>query len=131
MATEFQRGDAGFGLADQIESLKPSGQRKPCGLHDRAGRKGSLMAAVAALITFEPPAMNKPMLMAVAAGTTKPIRPANLLQSSLTLLFSAVKPHELRQGEAFLELDRTARHDLSGICVPVYAASSPRAEPAG
>ncbi len=37
----------------------------------------------------------------------------------------AVEPLELRQREAFLELDGTARHGLTGICVPVYTSSSP------
>ena len=102
-------------MADQIEGLKLSGQSEPCGLHDRAGREYGLMAAVAAWIALEPPAINKPMLMAIAAGTTKPIRPVNLLQGSLTLRFSTVEPYKLRQGETFLEPDRTARHDFTGI----------------
>jgi hypothetical protein len=54
------------------------------------------MAAVAALITLEPPAVDKPMIMAIAAGASKTIRPASLLQSSLLLLLCAVEPLELR-----------------------------------
>jgi hypothetical protein len=63
------------------------------------------MAAGAALIALEPPAINEPILMVVAAWTAEPIGPARLLQGSLTLLLGAVKPLELRQREAFLELD--------------------------
>ena len=60
-------------------------------------RGATLMAAAAALITLEPPAVDKPMFMDIAAGTAEPIRPTSLLQGSLTLLLSAVEPLELRQ----------------------------------
>jgi hypothetical protein len=69
------------------------------------------MAAVATLITLEPPAVDEPVLMAIAAGAAEPIRPASLLQGSLTLLLGAVEPLELRQGKTFLELDRAADQD--------------------
>jgi hypothetical protein len=103
--------DPSFGLADQIEGQEPGGQRQFCGLHDRPSRERGLMAAGAALITLEPPAIDEPMLMATAAGTVEPIGPASFLQRCLTLLLGAVMPLKLRQGEAFLELDRTACHD--------------------
>ena len=86
------------------------------------------MAAGTALITFEPPAIDQPMLAALATWTQEPIGPADLLQSSLTLRIGTVKPLEFRQGEAFLELDGTAGHDLTGMRVPVYAPRSPCAE---
>ena len=63
------------------------------------------MAALTALIALEPPAVDEPMLMAIAAGTVEPIGPASFLQR---LLLGAVMPLTLRQGEAFLELYRTA-----------------------
>jgi len=69
------------------------------------------MGAVAALIALEPTAIDQPMLLAIAAVTAKPIGLARLLQGRLTLLLGAVSPQELRQGEAYLELDRAARHD--------------------
>ena len=43
----------------------------------------------------------------------------------------SVKPLKLRQGEAFLELDSTARHSPTGMCVPVQVPGSPCAERAG
>jgi hypothetical protein len=55
------------------------------------------MAAGPALIALEPPALDQPMLMALAAWTPEPIGPAGLLQGSLTLLNSAVEAEELRQ----------------------------------
>jgi hypothetical protein len=55
------------------------------------------MAAGSALIALEPPAIDQPMLMALAKRTPEPIGPAGLLQGSLTLLLSAVEPEELRQ----------------------------------
>ena len=66
------------------------------------------MAAGPALIALEPPAIDKPMLVALATRTPEPIGPAGLLQSILTLRIGTVEPLELRQGEAFLELDGTA-----------------------
>ncbi len=62
-----------------------------------AGRDGGLMAAGPALIALEPPAIDQPMLMALATRSPEPIGPAGLLQGSLTLLLSAVEPEELRQ----------------------------------
>jgi hypothetical protein len=66
------------------------------------------MAAGTALITLEPPAIDQPMLAALATRTPESIGPACLLQGSLTLRIGTVEPLELRQGEAFLELDGTA-----------------------
>ena len=66
------------------------------------------MTAGTALIAFEPAAIDQPMLVALATRTSEPIGPAGFLQSSLTLHLGAVEPLELRQGEAFLELDGTA-----------------------
>ena len=101
------------------------------GLHDRAGREGGLMAASTALIALKPPAIDKSMLIALATQTPEPIGPASLLQSSLTLFLGAVEPLELRQGDAFLEMDGTARHGPPGICVPVYPPNPSCAERAG
>ena len=119
VAAELQRGDPSLGLADQIEGQKPGGQWQLGGLHDRAGRERGLMAAVATLITLEPPAIDQSMLMAIAVGTAEPIGPARFLQSSLTLLLDAVEPLELRQRETFLVLDRAAGHGRTGICLPL------------
>lgn len=110
VAAELQRGDPGFGLADQIEGQEPGGEWQFCGLHDRAGRECGLMAAVATLIALEPAALDQPMHMAIAAGRVEPIGPARLLQAPLTLLLDAVEPLELRQAETFLELDRATGH---------------------
>lgn len=68
-----------FGLVNQIEGQKPSGERKFCGLNDRAGREGGLMVAAAALIALEPPAIDEPMLVAITAPRTEEaIWPASL-----------------------------------------------------
>jgi hypothetical protein len=97
VAAKFERGDSGFGLADQERGPKTSGQRQFGGLDDRAGHERGLMAAVATLIALEPPAIDQPMLLTIAAGTAEPIGPARLLKSSLTLILGAVEPLELRQ----------------------------------
>jgi hypothetical protein len=47
------------------------------------------------------------------------------------LLLRAVEPLEFRQGEAFLELDRVAGHESTGICVPLYSPGALCAERAG
>ena len=112
MAAELQREDPDFGLADQVDGQEPSDQWEFGGLHDRAGREGGLNAAGRALIALEPPALDQPMLVALTTRTPEPIWPASLLQSSLTLLLRSVQPLELRQGEAFLELDGTERSEL-------------------
>ena len=55
----------------------------------------------------------------VGQPTPESIGPAGLIQGSLTLLLDALEPQELRQGEAFLELDGTARHEQTSMRVPV------------
>lgn len=97
MAAKLERRNTRFGLPDQIEGLKPSGEGQLGGLHDRAGGKSGLMATGAALITLEPSPVNESMLMAIAAWAAEPIWPASLLQRSLTLLLSAIKAQELAQ----------------------------------
>jgi len=68
------------------------------------------------------------MLVALATRKPEAIRHGNLVQSSLTLPLGSVEPLELRQGKG-LELDCTARHGTSGMCLLVYAPSpSPCAE---
>ena len=89
------------------------------------------MAAVPTLIALESPAIDQPMPMPMAAGTAEPIGPACFLQGSLTLLLGAIEPLELRQGEAFLELDRAAGHCRTGIFVPLYGPNVAAAERAG
>jgi len=131
VAAEIQRGDPSLGLAELIKGQKPGGQKQFGGLYDRASRERGLMAAVATLIELEPAAIDQPMRMAIAAGTAEPIGPTRHLQSSLTLLLGAVEPLELRQGKAFLELDRAASHDQTGVCVPLYGPNVVPAERAG
>ena len=65
------------------------------------------MAAGTALIALEPPAIDMPMLVALATRTLVPVGPAGFLQSNLTLLLGAVRSLELTQGETFMELDGT------------------------
>ena len=77
------------------------------GLHDRSGCEDGLMTACTALIALEPPAIDQPMLAAIATRTPERIGPAGHLQSSLTLRIGTVEPLELRRGEAVLELDGT------------------------
>ena len=86
------------------------------------------MASGPALIALEPPAIDQPMLLDLATRTPIPVGPAGFLQSSLTLHIGAVQPLELRQAEAFLELDGTARHGQTGTCVPACTPSQPCAE---
>lgn len=111
MAAELQRGNPGFGLANQIRSQQPSGHSQFGGLHDRVAREGSLMRAGSALIVLEPAAVNQPMLMAVATGTAEAAGPARHLEGCLALSLGAAEAQELRQGDVFPELDTTAHHN--------------------
>ena len=75
-----------------------------------SGRESALMVAGTALIALELPAIDKPILVALATLALEPVGPAGFLHSSLTLLLGAVQPLELIQGETLLELDGTARN---------------------
>lgn len=107
MAAEFELGDAGFSLPDQIDSLEPYGERQFGSLHECAGGESSLMVAGSSLILVENAAVEQ------------------------TILLAAVEAVELRQGEAFLELDRAAGHCLTGIPVPLHSSVSLGAVRAG
>ena len=87
--------------------------------------------ACSALVALEPPAVDEAMLLTTAAGATVAIGPTCLFQGSLTLRFGAVQALKLRQGEALLKLDAVARHELTGICLPVFAVGSAWTERAG
>jgi hypothetical protein len=89
------------------------------------------MAAVATLIALEPAAIDQAVLMAIAARTAESIRPARFLQGSLTLRLGAVELLERRQGATFLELDRAADNDRTGICVSLYRPKATAAERTG
>ncbi len=128
VATEIERGGPSFCLTDRIKGQEPEGQRQFCGLHDQASRERGLMAAVPALVTLETPALDEPMLMALAAWTAKAIRPPSLLQSGLTLLPGAIEPLELKGGVAFLKLDAAARNAWTGRYAPAYVVMQPGVE---
>lgn len=76
------------------------------------------MAAVAALLTLEPPAVDEAMLMAIPAGQLNPSGQRALSREAVatqkpkgfTLLVSAVEPLERLQGVALLELDAAVPH---------------------
>ena len=80
------------------------------------------MAAGTALIGLEPLALDQTMLVALATRTAEPIGPASLVQCSRTLLLRSVQPLELRQGEAFLELDGTERSELGHQELACYSS---------
>ena len=53
------------------------------------------------------------------------------MASAPLTLGGAVEPLELRQGEAFLELDRAAGHDRTSTSAPLYGPNVVPAERAG
>lgn len=57
LSAELQREDPTLGLADQVKGQKTVGQSKCGGVLDGAGSERGLMASVATLIAFEPPAI--------------------------------------------------------------------------
>lgn len=97
MAAELKRGDARFGLTNQVKGQKPSCQRQLGRLQDRAGCDRSLMTAGSALIALEPATVNQAMLLAMAEGTAEAIRPTRFLQGEHTLLLGALQLLGLRQ----------------------------------
>jgi hypothetical protein len=119
--------EAGLEVAQQ--RVDPAELRQVAGVLPSSD--DGLMAAVATLIVLEPPVLDQSMLLTIAAGTAEPIGPACFHQGSLTLLLGAVEPLELRQGKAFLELDRAAGHGQAGTCVPLYGSKVAAAERAG
>lgn len=88
-------------------------------LHDRAGCECDLMATAAALISPKAAAVDAPVLVALATRATQAIRPATILQGSLTLLVGALMPLALKQGETLLELNAAACHERSSLWAPV------------
>ena len=68
------------------------------------------MAAAPALIALVAPAMDQSVLLALTAGATETIRPANLLQGGLAFLLGAVELDELGQRQACLKLDPIHGH---------------------
>ena len=88
-------------------------------LHDGACCHFGLLAALPTLIPPEPASVNESMSSALAAWTTKAMRPTHLGQGNFTLSFRPVERLELGHGEPLLELNGVAPHDLSGICVPL------------
>ena len=68
------------------------------------------MAAAPALIALVAPAMDQSVLLAITAGATETIRPANLLQGGLAFLLGAVELDELGQRQACLKLDPILGH---------------------
>lgn len=59
MTAQLEGGDAGFGLADQIEGHVPNRQRQLGGLQDGACNDRGLMAAETALIALQAPSVNR------------------------------------------------------------------------
>lgn len=119
MPAKLQERNPSLGRADQVKRQKPSGVRQFGRLHDRAVCECGLMPAGSALITLVPPSIDQATLLFVATGTAEAIRPAGLLQGGLALLLAAVKPLELNQREALLELDTVAGHRKTSTSVPL------------
>jgi hypothetical protein len=131
MTAQFEGGDAGFGLADQIEGQEPNRQRQLGGLQDGACNDGGLMAADAALIALQAPSVDNAVVMASATGTTETSRPSSLLQSCHTKLFGSVQTLKIQQGKPLLKLNAVSRHGLTSNCVPQYRPGRGVADQAG
>jgi len=84
------------------------------GLHDRDSSESEPVAAASASITLGPPAVDKPILLVIAAERAKPVGPTRHLRGGLGVLFRAVEPLRGRTREALLKLN-AARHQRTGI----------------
>ena len=118
MTAQLEGGDAGFGLADQIEGQEPNRQRQLGGLKDGACNDRGLMAADAALIALQAPSVDNAVVMASATGTAKTSRPSCPLQSSHSKLFCSVQTLKIQQGKPFPKLNAVSRHGLTSNCIP-------------
>jgi hypothetical protein len=69
------------------------------------------MTAAPALIALVAPAVDEPLLLSITTRTTETIRPARLLQGSLTFLLGSVELNGLVQRQTLLELNAIHGHD--------------------
>ena len=85
VAFEGERREAGLGLAEQIDSQEPHGERQLRGVEDGPGSQRSLMLTWVALERLSPPAAEDTVRSCAAARTAKSLRPAGTLQRLLAL----------------------------------------------
>jgi hypothetical protein len=111
LTLERQRGQAGLGLADQVDGQEPGAQRQLGVLEQAAGGQRRLVSAGLALEELAGAVAHDPVAGRVAAGATKAAGPARRLERLLALRFGVETGHELRQRYALLELDAVERHD--------------------
>ena len=111
MTAQLEGGDAGFGLADQLEGQEANRQRQLGGVQDGACNDRGLMAARAALIALQAPSVDNAVVMASATRTAETSRPSSPLQSCHTKLFGPVQTLKIQQGKPFLKLNPVSRHD--------------------
>ena len=112
VALEGQRGQAGLGLAEQVDRQEPGAQRQLGVLEQATHRERGLVAAGLALKQLARAVTDDPVLGGITARTTKPAGPACSLDRLGALIFSAEPLDELRQRHATLKLDGVHCHAL-------------------
>ena len=109
LASQGQGRKAVLGLGEAVHGEEPSGQRQLGGLEDSPGQQGDLAFAVVAL-EGGPAGGEAAELGAATARTAQALGPAGVVKGLLTLGFGAEVGEELREAEAFLELDFILGH---------------------
>lgn len=111
LAFQRQCGQHRFGLADQINSQKPSGHGQAGTLEEGSGNQEGLVTTMAALKRLARTAFQNRMLGAVALlGAMKSVRPAGRFQGRSALLFRAKTLYEFGERQSFLKLHTIHRH---------------------
>ena len=125
VALERQRGQAGLGLADQVDGEDPCRQRQLGVLdHTARGQRGLVSASVA----LKQPAgilAEHAVIGAVATRATEPIRPSRLLDRLGALRLGAEALKEFWNGHAVLELDLVEGHGVHSSVRELQLTGSP------
>lgn len=107
---ERQRGDAGLGLADEVNGQEPGRQRQLGVLHQGACRQRGLMPARPALKQLAGAVTHHVVMVTGAARAAEAIGPARAVDRLGALRLGAEAAQKFRNRHAALELDLVAGH---------------------
>lgn len=108
---QFQSGDVGLALGQQVQSKEPECQRQLAVVEHGTGAQAGLTAAGATLPELSAATAKRAVRLTLAARTDKTIRPTLLQQRLLTGGFMAVRAKKGRQRQTGLKLNAIHGHD--------------------
>ncbi len=115
LALHSQRGQAGLGLADQVDRQEPGGQRQLGVFKQAASGQRGLMPAANALEQTPSAVANHVVRDAAAAWAAEAAGPTGRLQRLGAVRLSAKAAKELGQRHAGLELDSVEGHQVRSV----------------